>query len=103
MKRIKELGIIIYEIKDLKGRQHENAINNFIQKCITESKSEESQDSIYELTDEQVIEILDYNKLFFDKVGNIIPMYIYIDDEDRHLFHLQITDHLISEVTLENI
>lgn len=103
MKRIKELGVIAYEAKDLKGRQLENAINSFVQKCVEGTKSEEKCDGIYELSDEQIIEILNYNICLFDSVGNMLPIRFNVDVNGKHLFHIELTDHFISKVTLETI
>lgn len=99
--RIKELGTIIYSVKDLKSNELNNAINNFVQKCVSEIDIEEAHDSIYDLTDEEIIEILDYNNYFFDKAGNIIPTCFSVNNDGKYSFQIQLTNCLSSEITLE--
>lgn len=99
MKRIKELGINIYEIRDLEGEAFNKAIEDFTNECVFLS----GEETVSSFTREQLVETIDGNQYFYDSNGNHVSIDAYITDDNEEMYILYLTEDLYTKVTLEDI
>lgn len=97
MKRIKELDVIVYEVKDLKGNALDNAVNTFIEECIMMSGTTE----VYNSAKDELIEAIEDNEYYFDQEGKSLSL--YHNNSDNNICTYYFTNALSVDVTLEDI
>lgn len=98
MKRIKELNVNIYEVRDLKEDALDNAINIFIEEAITLLGTGE----IYNLSRKRLIDTIEELDYYFDAEGNNLPLFNN-NSENLSIYKYSLTDYLVVNVTLEDI